>query len=48
MSIITMMLFFYKWRYRILNILLSISFIRKIATASFMKMPKAREGLLKQ
>ncbi|GAB3795517.1 hypothetical protein [Virgibacillus kimchii] len=36
----------YKWRYRVVNLLLAISFLRRMAISISMKMPGLREKVL--
>jgi hypothetical protein len=46
MAILSAIAFLYKWRYRVFNIILAISFLRRLAISISMKMPGFREKLL--
>ncbi|OZU89965.1 hypothetical protein CIL03_02185 [Virgibacillus indicus] len=45
-SIITVISVIYKWRYRIMNTVLAVSFLRRMAVAVSMKMPAIRAKIL--
>lgn len=45
-SIITVISVIYKWRYKLMNTVLAVSFLRRIAVAVSMNMPAIRTKIL--
>ncbi|MEN2464983.1 hypothetical protein [Ornithinibacillus sp. FSL M8-0202] len=43
---ITMISVVYKWRYKIMNAMLAVSFLRKIAVSISMNLPSIRKNIL--
>lgn len=45
-SVVTVLSVIYKWRYRLVNTFLAVSFLRKVVVAVMMNMPAIKQKIL--